>query len=445
MFNSPAVRVTDTSILTAKMERVTDLASTSGAIEATGSVYAVSNSSQISLAALVYALKGASVAVAEKGFESGGHRITAGSLVIGDVGRDKLQAALKELDLTALALTARPSVPTHPAVAPRIAFMHTWLYTQTEGWSRQAFDRLQVPYDYISTQVVAKEPNLRSKYDAIIFAPVARVTTEQIISGMPMWGNAVPWQKTSLTPNLGGTDETPDMRPGLGFGGLANLKSFVEDGGLLITAEDTAQFAIEEGLAPGVFVAPPKDAKVVGSILKAVVVDKAHPAAYGYGADLAVYSADGMAFTVGNATVNRHVMTDKDYKRPTGRGGPDDEDAPEGRANTKAEPLPSTKPWQPAALNEEQTRNNPFVIPEQYRPDVILRFADAKTLLLSGLLDGGSAIAERPIVVDAHLGKGNVLLFANNPIYRGETMGSYALVFNALMNWDRLQKSKPVN
>jgi hypothetical protein len=36
------------------------------------------------------------------------------------------------------------------------------------------------------------------------------------------------------------------------------------------------------------------------------------------------------------------------------------------------------------------------------------------------------------------VGSGNVLLFANNPIYRGETIGTYALVFNAILNHDRL-------
>ena len=40
----------------------------------------------------------------------------------------------------------------------------------------------------------------------------------------------------------------------------------------------------------------------------------------------------------------------------------------------------------------------------------------------------------------AHLGEGNVLLFANNPIYRGETIGSYPLVFNAIMNFQYLAR-----
>jgi hypothetical protein len=78
------------------------------------------------------------------------------------------------------------------------------------------------------------------------------------------------------------------------------------------------------------------------------------------------------------------------------------------------------------------------VIPESLRPEVILRFTDNKGLLLDGLLDKGASIAEHAVVVDAHLGQGNVLLFGNNPIYRGETLGTYGLVFNAILNHDHL-------
>jgi hypothetical protein len=438
LFNAKVVRVTDASILGAKMDPVADLSNVAGHLQGNGPVYAINNTGQIGLAALVYALKGADVSIAEQNFDEGGTHFHAGSILISGADQAALADAMKRLDLDAHGLTARPSVPTHAAAAPRIAFMHTWLYTQTEGWWRMAFDKLQVPYEYISTQTAAHEANLRSKYDVIIFAPVSRFSTAQIVNGLPMWGNALPWQKSSLTPNLGRIDSTDDMRPGLGFEGIAHLKEFVEEGGLLITAEDTAELAIDEGLAPGVFVAAHKNIKVVGSVLKAEFVDRGQPVAYGYDADLAVYSADGMAFTVSNLTVNRPILTEKEYKRPTGRGGPEDADTPEGRPLEQPPALPSPKPWQPTPLNEEQARNNPFVIPEKDRPSVIVRYADAKNLLVSGLLDSGTAIAELPLVVDAHLGKGNVLLFANNPVYRGETIGSYALVFNAITNFGHL-------
>ena len=52
--------------------------------------------------------------------------------------------------------------------------------------------------------------------------------------------------------------------------------------------------------------------------------------------------------------------------------------------------------------------------------------------------DKGASIAEHAVVVNAHLGQGNVLLFGNNPVYRGETVGNYAMVFNAILNFQHL-------
>ena len=44
----------------------------------------------------------------------------------------------------------------------------------------------------------------------------------------------------------------------------------------------------------------------------------------------------------------------------------------------------------------------------------------------------------RAAVVEVPLGRGQLILFAINPIWRGETIGSYGLVFNAILNFDRL-------
>ncbi len=439
LFNAKVSRVTDRSILSAAMSPVVDLAKMSTVDPGNGPFYIINNAAQVSLASLVYALKGSTdLSICEEPFESGGHKFSAGSLLIGRVDSGRLKLLLNQFHLTAYSLPELPTMRLHEAQAPRIAFMHTWLSTQTEGWWRQAFDSLHIPYSYISTQTVSKEADLRSKYDVIIFAPGGGAS-QQIVDGMPMWGNALPWQNSSLTPNLGKLDSTDDMRPGLGESGVANLKTFVQAGGLLVTSESTAEFAISQGLTPGVFVAHAGDLKVVGSVLGSAVADNKSPVVYGYDSTLPVYSADGLAFTVSNLTVNRTIPTAKEYKRPTGRGGPEDEDTPEGRPIEKAASLPDPKPWQAAALNEEQERNNPYVIPADLRPKVILRYAAAKDLLLSGLLEHGGGLAERATVVQAHFGSGNVLLFANNPVYRGETIGSYALVFNALLNFNHLK------
>jgi Zinc carboxypeptidase len=438
LFNVKATRITDPAILKAAMKPVDDPASLAGTVSGSGSITAVANHGQTTLLALVYKLKGAKIEVTEKAADN----FPAGSLLISGADPQQLADALKTLSLNASSHGLASSVPTHPVTAPRIAIMHTWLATQTEGWWRFAFDSAGVPFDYISTQTASKTDDLRSKYDVIIFAPVGRAAASDIINGMPMWSNPLPWQKSDLTPNLvaPGFDSTEDTRPGLGYDGLAHLKSFIEKGGLLVTCEDTAQFAVDMGLAPGVSIAPSADARVVGTVLNSVFVTHDSPVAFGYGDNLAVMSANGMAFNVSN-TVGRgggRLLMDPYSQRPTGRGTTEEDDQPQGRTLTAAEPLEKQQPWQPRKLNEEQMRNNVSVIPAQYRPEVILRFSDGKSLLVSGLLDKGGSIAEHAIVVDAHLGEGNVLLFANNPIYRGETIGSYALVFNAILNHDHL-------
>ncbi len=447
LFNLKVVRVTDASILKAKMTPIEDPASLAGKVAGSGGVVAVANTGQISLLPLAYKLKGATIQVAEKSFDADGKHFAAGSLLISAAPDDRIGGVLHDLSLDASRLGAAPSVPLHTITAPRIAFMHTWLGTQTEGWWRYAFDSAGVPYDYISTQTVTKEEeDLHAKYDVVVFAPVGRSSAE-ILSGIPLWNNAMPWQKSELTPNLGAIDSTSDIRPGLGYEGLAHLKKFVEEGGLLITCEDTAQFAIEMGLAPGVNVAPHGDARVVGTVLNTIFVNRDNPVAFGYGASVPVMSASGMAFNVSNILGRfggRMLMDpltdslDPYAKRATGRGSVEDSDEPQGRKIAEAEPLVKQQPWEPAHLDEEQTRNNPQVIPVQSRPDVILRFSDAKSLLLDGLLDKPGSIAEHAVVVEAHLGQGNVLLFGNNPIYRGETIGTYALVFNAILNYQHL-------
>lgn len=439
LFDVKVARVTDPAILKASMGEVDEHA-LAGKLDGAGSVVAIANSGQVSLLGLVYKLKGADIKVAEKPFDEGGTHFDAGSLLISGVADDTLHSALQTLGLSGTHLATAPQVATHAAAAPRVAMMHTWLATQTEGWWRYAFDAEGVSYDTISTQTAAKEDDLRAKYDVIIFAPVGRSSSEQIIDGLPRWNNPMPWEKSDLTPNLGRVDSTDDIRPGLGYDGLEHLKKFVEQGGLLITCEDTAQFAIDMGLAPGVSVGTHSDARVVGTVLSAVFVDRNNPVAFGYGTGVPVISANGMVFNVSN-TLGRsggRMLMDPYADRPTGRGSVQDSDEPQGRKPTEAEPLEKQQPWEAKKLNEDQMRNNFFVIPPDQRPDVVLRFSGAKDLLLDGLLDKGGSIAEHAIVVDAHLGQGHVLLFANNPIYRGETIGNYALVFNAILNHDHL-------
>ena len=106
---------------------------------------------------------------------------------------------------------------------------------------------------------------------------------------------------------------------------------------------------------------------------------------------------------------------------------------------------PRTDTWQAVPITDEQLRNGINVIPPAARPRVILRYADTRDLLVSGLVENGGEIAQHAAVVDVPLDKGHVVAFSNNPIWRGETQGSYFLVFNALLNFDQLDAGRKLD
>jgi hypothetical protein len=72
-------------------------------------------------------------------------------------------------------------------------------------------------------------------------------------------------------------------------------------------------------------------------------------------------------------------------------------------------------------------------------PRVLLSYpTDPNDLLLSGGLVGGEALAGRPVLVDAPVGKGHVVMFGSRPFWRYQTHGNFFLAFNAMLNWNDL-------
>ncbi|PYQ31560.1 MAG: hypothetical protein DMF56_00155 [Acidobacteria bacterium] len=313
---------------------------------------------------------------------------------------------------------------------PRIALMHTWAATQDEGWWRLALESMGVPYEYISTQDASRDANLHAKYDVILFPPVGRVTSQEIVNGYPP-GPPLPWKKTDLTPNLA-VDETDDMRPGLGLTGVENLTHFVEDGGLLVTSRDTAVWAADYGLARWVRAVDTNKLKAPGTVVQAAVTDKKSVIVNGYDDTVPLYFSGSPVLRVG-------LRDDQPPDtRPSGRGTKTDPDVPQGRPFVAAPERPKNEPF---AMPEDAPWSVEAIMPaEADRPRVIISFAEkADQLLLSGMLEGGDELAGKPAVILAPRGKGNVLLFATNPMWRMNTVGAYPLVMNAVMNWDKLR------
>ncbi len=444
--NVQVVRVTDIKVLDAAMERVNGEVRSPAGVSGSGSVFVVNHNADNSLVTLRYRLKKASFEAAEEPFEAGGKKFNRGSFIIRNASADEVNKATSELGLQAYAIAQAPTVKMHALKVPRVAILHTWLSTQDEGWWRLAFDQMQIPYDYISTQELAKDADLSRKYDVVVFGPVGR-GINAIIQGLPMYGNPLPWKKTELTPNLGGFASTDDIRPGLGWAGIANLQNFVKRGGVFVGTMDTADLAVSTGFTPGVSIQRSQRLRAIGDILRTRLIDSTSPITYGYGDSLSIYCFQGPIFNISNVAGGggggRRGPRGGD--RPTGRGTVDDPDTPQGRPPAEIPEQPTAEVWQAVPITEEQRRNLVGLIPPNQRPRVVLRYADSRDLLVSGLLDGGDEIAQHAAVIDSPLDKGHVVLFSNNPFWRGQTSGSYFLVFNAILNFDNLNAGRKLD
>jgi hypothetical protein len=264
---------------------------------------------------------------------------------------------------------------------------------------------------------------------------------------MPRRGDPIPWKASAVTPNFGNSpDQTDDMRGGMSVSGVANLQKFIEDGGLFITIGGISQIPIDYGITSGVSIQQTERLQARGSIYNSTFSDRKSPIAYGYDAGLPIYFSQSPVFQVaagggggfgGGGGGGQGGGPGGGANRASGRGGVNDPDV--------IQAMPQPKPADPSnrADPDADQRESPFFTPPQLRPRVVLRFAsDEKNLLVSGMLAGGNELANRPAVVDVPVGRGHVVMFATNPMWRHQTQGEFFLIFNAALNYDNLNAGR---
>ncbi|MFB3854652.1 MAG: M14 family zinc carboxypeptidase [Vicinamibacterales bacterium] len=441
--NVKAHSVDNTAILDQPMTLLTADAAVPGAINGSGSVLIVEHTGEMTIAPFRFANAKVKMLAAEEPFDAAGRRFVAGSIIIPNADRAALEPSIREHGLTAWAVASQPAVATHDLDVPRIGYVHSWSRTQDEGWVRMAFDKLKIPYTYFGDTKL-REPNLRQKFDVIIFPHVGGTAQSQV-AGVAMTGEPIPYKKTELTPNLGVQDSADDIRGGMGFEGLVNLMKFVEEGGLLITEGSTSLIFPGYNLLPGVTIEEPAGLFARGVVMKGIFADRRSPIAYGYDNDnLAVYFSSGPVINAGgagfggrggggipgvgqNLTPNATPPTLTTLEgKPSGRG-------------TGAQ----TGPGAPAGRGAGAGGGRGAAGGPAAGPRVILRFpTDPDDMLLSGGLVGQEALVGRALVVDSQVGKGHVVSFANRPYWRMQTYGSFNLGFNAILNWNDLNAGR---
>jgi hypothetical protein len=162
MRNVKTVRVVDKSVLDAPATLLTQDAKVSGQLSGPHQqvAYVINHNTDNTLATLRFRLKDVKMSAAEDSFKVGDQQYNTGTFIIKKDGNPAdLRLAARTLRLLSFGLKAvgvdkLPDVKTHDLAVPRIAIVHTWINTQNEGWFRIEFDKYQIPYTYISDQVI---------------------------------------------------------------------------------------------------------------------------------------------------------------------------------------------------------------------------------------------------------------------------------------------------
>jgi hypothetical protein len=228
-----------------------------------------------------------------------------------------------------------------------VGLYQPWTPSIDEGWTRWVFDNYSVPYARVTNDIVSRGELLR-EYTAIV---IPSIGPDELREGRS--AGAVP----------------PEYAGGLGPAAIESLRSYVAEGGTLVSFGASVGFVIEAlGLQVEDFIGPlsPSEFYAPGSLVGLSV----------------------------------------DTTSSLGRGMP-----------------PTTAAWIEGGAA--------FRVLPGGGMSVAARYADAP-VTRSGWVVGGSWIAGRPAVIEVRHGQGKVVLFGFRPQYRGQSLATYPMLFNAL-------------
>ncbi|MGD9630896.1 MAG: M14 family zinc carboxypeptidase [Pyrinomonadaceae bacterium] len=277
-----------------------------------------------------------------------------------------------------------------------------WVYrsfvpSMDEGWTRWVVEKfgssiIETRDPYTCSQLVPKELSNRlireSKMVADLDAVVSIPPNAPGATTIPGYRNKTiifPDQSPNAILNGHRKGSMPDEYVGgVGKEGVENLKKFVEAGGTLVFLNRSSQFAIEQFNLPVKDVTrglARKDFYIPGSILR----------------------------------------TELDLSHPIAKGMPQQSIA--WFENSPAFELVQSASFSSSVRDESRTLN----------ARVIARYpSDPKQILLSGWALGAEKIAGKAALVEVTFGKGKIVLFGFRPQYRGQSLATFPLLFNAI-------------
>ncbi len=391
--------VNEKSILDVDMKPARSEPDLAGTVDGDGP-WLVDHRAQTSLASLRWAL-GSNVRVRALAAEWDGH--PAGSLVLDGISRETARELAVAYTIDFAALDGTPDVRMIDVDLPRVAIYHTWRYTQDSGWARYALEQLAVPYTLLNKDDL-REDGLTDRFDVIIVPDQGRLRFKDMVHGIdPKWG-PMPYTNTPEFPSHGVIDSSPDITGGMGFGGLANLQEFVEDGGLLITLGSAGRLVADGGITREVSSRPASGTP--GSHVTTKVLRPEHPVTWGFDETTWVFHGNEPGFTVNEHWQGMVVMQ---YGLQT---------------MAEAERAADRK----AAIPTNGETDN-----KDKDKDKESKKSDKTPLCLSGLVKDPDGLQRKPAVLDVPVGKGRVLIYSWNPLHRYQNLHDFPFVTNALL------------
>jgi hypothetical protein len=364
-------------------------------VSGSGPVFLLKDTGQEAMLAARVRLSSFDLEIAEQEFSAGGEDYPAGSWILPaqDGLREELQKVASGLALTFRGARRAPDVPRHEAPLPRVAVWHTWDDTESVGWIRHTLDQQKIPYDYVRDDDI-RAGNL-DRYDVILFGNNYMNLQDQI-HGIDKRFGPMPYTRTSEFPSHGVPDASDDITGGIGWGGMANLERYLDEGGLLITLGNGSALALEGGLVRGVS-ATSNDPVTPGSELQVKFMQTGHPLAYGYPELTSAFRSNYTVYNVRRADRDRVVL----------------------QWGTK--PIKDDRDEDAESADEENKKEE-----------------DEPEMLISGGLKEGDALEGYPAILDLPAGDGKVIAFNFNPMHRDLNRSDYRFLWNAILNWEHI-------
>ncbi len=394
------------------LKLVTEDVKYEGAVKGTGSNYVLNYKAQNNLLPALYWLKGENATATATVFDAKTNAdgikdsIAAGAVLFKGINDAQAKKLTQKFGLDLQATNTIAAAKQHTINLPRVAIYHTWYYTQDEGWARYTFEQLGIPYSSINKDDL-KRGGLRKRFD-VILVPRTVGGTSDFIHEIDTKFGPMPYTKTAAFPSHGFPDSTNDMTGGPGFEGMAQLSKFAEDGGVIISLDNSSQILAGAGIARDLSTANSAGLFHPGSIVNVKIRKADNPVLYGFPDVFPIFRGNGPLLQV--AKYNRDMML----------------------LQYGTKPLKDEEKYSGPILGMPHKKETPAA-KDSVKKDV--------PYLVSGMVRNEQTIIGNGAIFNVPVGAGRVIAFTFDPLHRYLNLHDAPLAWNAIINWDYLKIS----